>query len=328
MNLDELLQEQHTTAAPYAVVQGTVTDESGKPAQGIPVLIEARESKGKYKAVTDKNGKYTYSGLQGGEYLMAVEYKGAIGLSVSVALRIGRVAVTDFDLRSFTSDAKAADFDSLKRLLSERVESVEVSLTYMTVPSEFRKKYEKAMDAVSRKDYETAVAILKELVGKVPGEVLFWRQLGEIQFDLARYADAATAFRKGIELRPDVADYPGLLSMSLLFTGELEEARQQAEKAAALNKVAGAQAFYNLGLRLTDLGDPVKAEGAFTRATELDESHSDAFLQLGITLLSTHSDIRDARKPLQRFLQLAPGSENRAMAEELIAAIDKGPSSK
>jgi hypothetical protein len=60
----------------------------------------------------------------------------------------------------------------------------------------------------------------------------------------------------------------------------------------------------------------------------LDESHSDAFLQLGITLLSTHSDIRDARKPLQRFLQLAPGSENRAMAEELIAAIDKGPSSK
>jgi Flp pilus assembly protein TadD len=311
-----------TTVAPYAAVRGTVYDESGKPAAGIQVRIESEETKRVVKVTTDKNGKYSCIGLQTGDFLMGVVYMGEVGLPRTIHLQNGRDIVSDFDLTYFQSIGKAnTDFTGIRGLLDgPDQEEVTVKLQ-----AELRTTYDLAKDAAARGDFETAVRLLKELTEKLPNEVVFWRQLGEAYLELNRYSEAASAFRKAIELRPEVADYHGLLAVSLLFLGDIEEAERHTEKTAALDKLLGAEAYYNLGLALTDMNAVVKAEAAFSKAAELNPNHSAALYQLGLTMLSTHPNLKDAQAMLERVVKLAPDTEDAQIARDLIREINKDP---
>jgi tetratricopeptide (TPR) repeat protein len=315
--------EQRTVAAPWAQLGGTVVSENTKPAAGVTVVIRSKEANLEYKVVTDKNGQYTYIGLPAGEYLVGVLYAGKFGLPREFPLSNGDVRKENFDLRFFegVEGADKLDFEGLKAKFNSTDDPSDAA---PQLSSELQKLYDQAKDAVARGDLKAAAALLKELVEKAPGEANLWRQLGECYLEIGQLKDAAAAFRKAIELKPEVAQHYGLLALTLLFIGDVEEAVRVTEKTAALDKHAGADAYYNLGLWLTDAGAVARAEAAFTKATELDDRHSDAYFQLGITLLSTRSDLREARKPLERFLSLAPEGEDALTASALITEIDKG----
>jgi tetratricopeptide (TPR) repeat protein len=272
--------------------------------------------------ITDKNGKYTYNGLQSGHYLLGVLYLGKFGLARDTPLQNGQVITTDFDLKLFDGIAGAENLDlsALHALINSKADSEE-ALPHLS--NELQKLYQKVRDAVARGDIAAATTFLKELVEKAPGEASFWRQLGECYLETSQYNDAAAAFRKAIELRPSAAPHSGLLALTLLLIGNFDEAVTYTEKTAALDKGAGADAYYNLGLAWTDAGAVAKAEAAFSKAVELNDRHSDAYFQLGLTLLSTRADLREAKKPLERFLSLAPNSEDARTAEDLIGEIDK-----
>ncbi|HEX4997981.1 MAG TPA: tetratricopeptide repeat protein [Terriglobia bacterium] len=316
-------EELHGISAPFAILRGSVKNEAGAPAAGVVVRIESKETNRTYKVTTDKNGKYTYTGLQGGEYLLGVEYMGRLGLLTEAILKNGREASCDFELRDFNGDPNIAQsLQSLRDILAAKSEDAD---PIPDASAEVRELYARAREAATRGDFKAASVLLKELTGKVPGEALLWRRLGESYLQLSDFTNAASAFRKAMELKPLVADYPGLLALSLLFIGDFDEALRYTEITASLDKASGSEAYYNLGLALTDGGEAVKAEAAFSRALQLNENHPGALFQLGITLLSTHPDLKDAKTPLERFLSLMPEGEDALTARLLIDEINAGP---
>jgi tetratricopeptide (TPR) repeat protein len=335
-DLDELL-DPNTTLKPYATLNGIVYGEDGKPAADITVTISRQDAKGEYKINSKKDGKFTYDGLPAGEYTLGVIYNiktktskdGDAGLLRDATLKNGRIVQSDFDLKEFVSMGKPGSFDELKNRLSQQKDPEPDSRMSLEV----LELYDKARDAYEKGDYATAVAILKDLVQREPKESVLWNRLGEAYMALVKFDEASTAFRKAVELKPEVASYNGNLAISLLFLDKVDEAIVYTEKTAELSEPRGAAAYYNLGLKLTDMGETKKAEAAFEKSTKLDSSsvNADSFFELGLTLLTTHNvapyKITDAIVPLQEFQKLVSDDplrkENAQVAKELIAEISK-----
>jgi tetratricopeptide (TPR) repeat protein len=347
-DLDDLEGASHGTNKPYAEVRGTVYDEEGKGAQGIQILIQRQDSTGDFKTNTGKDGKYGYTGLNAGEYVFAVLYKGETGLwRGPVTLRNGSDVVNDFDLKLFEPMGNMDIWKKLRTGLAQ--ETQEVKNEELEFPNIYKPRYDQAMTLMAKGQFVEAKAILIELVKEDGTVVAFRYRLGEVHGYLKEFPDAVKQLEKAMELDPKEPGYPMLISYSLLFMDKLAEAEAMAKKTEEVEKsrvdeetkkaeaakkkvefvmVTSAEAYYNLGIALTDKGDAKKAEAAFRKATDLDGGHPGALYQLGITLLSTNSqDLKVARKPLQMFLSIVtrPGFDRDATEDEkkqLVENID------
>lgn len=114
-NVSSLLEDESdcdctSGPPPYSTLRGTVFDEAGKAAKGVRVRIESKASNDRFKVLTDGSGRYSYTGLKGGEYRTCVEYKGTVGLTREILLRNGYyVTFSDFDLKYFEAPASPPD---------------------------------------------------------------------------------------------------------------------------------------------------------------------------------------------------------------------------
>jgi Tfp pilus assembly protein PilF len=78
--------------------------------------------------------------------------------------------------------------------------------------------------------------------------------------------------------------------------------------------------FYNLGSMFFDQGQSAEAEDYYRRATERDPSFADAYMQLGLSMIQ-QGKMAEATPHLEKVLELAPGSENAALAQEFLALV-------
>jgi iron complex outermembrane receptor protein len=74
-------------------IKGKVTTSDGQPAEHATVRI-----KGKTAARVDKNGFFTFSGLEAGTYILSVTFTGQEPQERTVTLQAGETAVADFSL--------------------------------------------------------------------------------------------------------------------------------------------------------------------------------------------------------------------------------------
>jgi tetratricopeptide (TPR) repeat protein len=328
-DLDDIL-DANATLEPFARLKGMVWGEDGKPAANIEITIERQDSKGSFKTKSNAKGEYSYSGLAAGEYVLGVIYKGDAGLLREAVLRNGRTLESIFDLKDWSPMGKAG-FDKDKLLTQNDGEpGLDGKITL-----EDQEKFDKAKDLMAAGDYQGALLILKQLTEKYPKEAVFWGRLGEALLMLRKYDESVVAYRTAVELKPDITNYNGQLAMALLFAGKIDEAIVYTEKTASLDPVRGAQAYYNLGLALTDKGDGQKAEAAFEKSTKLDGNFAESYYQLGLTFLTTHTipplKITDAIEPLEKYRSLSKGSEEKEVQQNvstaalLIAEISKPP---
>jgi tetratricopeptide (TPR) repeat protein len=288
-----------------ADVMGTIYDEGGKPAPGIPIILKRLDSQGDYKFSSNNNGVYAYSAIPPGNYIMVVLKNGEIGLGRSLPLKADRVTRVDFFLKEFKAMGIASLVAARTSLAEVYRESPE-----RNIPNPYKWRYEEALALADQGRLVQARDALKTLAQEDGNVVAFRYRLGQMHYALYEYFDAGEQFRKAMELAPEVAAYPALVShCQLLSYRNFNQAASMAEKAATLDRSVGSAAFYNLGLALTDRGDMLGAEAAFRRATELSDRLSEAFFQLGRALVSTRpNDIKAARDALETFLKLVDAS--------------------
>ena len=82
----------------------------------------------------------------------------------------------------------------------------------------------------------------------------------------------------------------------------------------------GGDAYYNLGVLLTNTGRMADAAGAYQRAVELDPMNAEAYYQMGIAYFGTTTTIPDSIPAFERYLELAPDGPNADAASGLLAA--------
>jgi choline-sulfatase len=101
--------------------------------------------------------------------------------------------------------------------------------------------YRTAMTEVAARQWTAALDRLRTIVRSAPGLVDVWAELATISERAGRYDIAVEAYRRVIALEPDGVNGRIALAGALLRARKFDEARQQAEQAAAVADIAGTQ---------------------------------------------------------------------------------------
>ncbi len=229
------------------VMQGTVTDDAGKPLEGATVRLRDLERGRETSFKSDKNGRFYRRGLQAVEYEMVVEKDGYHPVKDKVKLVAGTDRRFDFKLVKAAPEgaeefgkgvaafnkgdnaAAAQAFEAAVRKAPDLPEvRVNLALAYLRLA--------RTADAVAQ--LETAAAL-----GPNDARVQF--QLGGAYVEMQALDKAAAAFEAGLAKQPDLGDplaYEAAVTLGAVYfaKGQNDTATAQFEKALASRPGAAA----------------------------------------------------------------------------------------
>jgi tetratricopeptide (TPR) repeat protein len=124
--------------------------------------------------------------------------------------------------------------------------------------------------------------------------------LGRLLSELQEWKEAEAAYRKALELQPQLDLAAVGLSISLLNQGEHQEALAQLNR--FVDSSENALVHFFRGEALEQLGRNSEAIAAFQKAASLDSRYEEAFYRLGLLLKTT--DSLAAREALKRAIDI------------------------
>jgi len=276
-------------------IQGTVTDDGGKPLEG--VLLKLHDpSKGRdFTAKTDKNGKYYKRGVMGATYDLVVELAGYKSITDRMRVAAGGEHRYDFRLakgapegakefaQGYEASAKgdnaaAATFFEAALVKAPELPEIHVNLAI-------------AYLRLGRKP--EAVTQLQEAVKLAPDQPRILFQLGGAYVEMKDFDKAMGAFEQGLAKQPDLKKDELALEGTITL-GAVYFAKGAIDKAIATFEMALA----------AKPGAPVPMLG------------------LGKAYLS-NGDSEKALQEFQQVVAIAPGTAEAKQAEAFIAGLKK-----
>ena len=184
-----------------------------------------------------------------------------------------------FGLASFDKDAMERTPTELVRAAPDRWkgffddDALQANLT--ALPEEVRQRVGQAQNAYRTGDFPYAVRALFEALEAEPDLPPAWILLGTTYFRLRRYADAAHAFERFLEVAPGQAWRTQGLAHCYYSLGRWEEAAGHYE--LVLQRVPDSvEAVRGLALARLRMGEEEEALALFDRVLELDPVHAGA----------------------------------------------------
>jgi tetratricopeptide (TPR) repeat protein len=132
----------------------------------------------------------------------------------------------------------------------------------------------------AQEKYGEAAAAYRKALDLKPDFAEAYSNLGCALDDLRKYADAEVALRKAIELKPDLA--PAHMNLGVALQGQKRYGEAEAAYRTAISLKPGwAEAYSNLGNTLRRQGRRDEGEAAYRKATDLKPDLAVAHLNLG-----------------------------------------------
>lgn len=164
--------------------------------------------------------------------------------------------------------------------------------------------YEKAVEALNRRQWQTAWAMACKLLGSVPdhGGVNFVAGISALE--IGHMQAALVHLRRATQLSPHRADYAAQLARLLVSLRAFAEAHQYADMATALQS-GDAVTADTLGVVYSRLNEHAKALVSFEAATARQPRNA-AFQYNHATSLLFFGRLEEAEEKYQRCLDLSP----------------------
>ncbi|HJY87753.1 MAG TPA: tetratricopeptide repeat protein [Candidatus Acidoferrales bacterium] len=294
--------------APEAAAQslgtltGEVRDLEGKPFADVTLIIKNSEMGQTFETKTDKSGKYFQSGLRGGIYIVTVKVKDQVVYETNTRVSSGEEAKLNFNFKELSQKQGAAaieaqkkqeeekkKFENLKGHFDSGVAALEQAKTLRAeaqrTPAGQRGPLQQKLNDL----YGTAINELqsaeKAAGEKDPNRHIVLAKLGESYEMSGRFEEAAAAYQKAIELKPDQAGYYNNLGNALAKLGKIDEAQAAYQKSVSLDPANAASAWRNLGIVLYNAGKSKEAVEPLRKATELDPKNAQGWYLLGAALV-------------------------------------------
>jgi tetratricopeptide (TPR) repeat protein len=276
-------------------ITGTVVDPSGAPVAGAKISITSPEFKYFQEKTTDAKGKFTLIILDATrKYTIKIQKDGFTPSESPLEVKLNENSRVTFTLgKTVANDAKAAP---------EAVSGTNQAITV----------YNEGVVAFQKNDNATAVAKFQQAAELDPKNATIEAALAEVYLAQSKYAEAATAADKFLELDPgkprglkDRYDaYKGLLSEARAAknAARIEEysAKTKQALAALATAVPGretAARIFNEGAEASREKRMADAEASFKQALQVDPTLEPAYSAL--------SDIYISRKAYIDSLALA-----------------------
>lgn len=298
-------------------ISGTVFNEQRIPISNIFVELQDDFYRSINRAQTTGSGRYTFSGMRSGRYVIRVIASQLGYEPQTVEVEVVNFGSTDPSGRSITSnDNVYQDIYLRTRKNSPGVQQVTGVIFAQEVPPNAQLNYEKAVSLLEQKNEVEGIKLLQQAVDTFPNYFLALNRLGYEYFKQENFTKASENLARAADVN-SIEPTIYLLSYSLYLGKNYVVAAKVSNSAVKIHN-SSSRLYTILGgsLRLTkNFG---KAEDALKKAQTLDEKYPEAHWQLALLYGNNLNKFGEAAKELEQFLKLQPGSKDVEKIKKLI----------
>lgn len=303
------LEAQTGAAKGKGRVRGKVTDAQGKGIPGATVRFASSELKTSFEIKTDEKGEWVVNGIAGGGWDLDFEAEGfetrriTVGIQtlsfnkpieISLQKAAGKTAPST-SVTSGTPSPASAQADPAKLLVQEG-----------TVLADEKK-------------YAEAIAKYEEAVKLNPAMYLLHGEIGNFYLQMNQPDKAIESYKKVLEKEPANQSARLAVVSALLEKKDLAEAKKMLE-GLDLNTITNPNTIYEIGVRFYNAQETQEAIKYWEKAVTMDPKMVDAYVQLGAAYVSVGQNDK-AKQMLQKAIELAPGTDNAKMAQEMLDSL-------
>jgi tetratricopeptide (TPR) repeat protein len=341
-------------------VKGECKDAQGNPVADAIVVYVNLDNGQKYTLKTNKKGEYFSLGLTAGKYNVSL-YKNADDMKANKPLDFVKGFPVSLDENTLNFNQKEQQEkqakgegltpEQLKAMQEAQAKQQKETSTVKTLQG----KLDAANQAITAKDYDTAIAALTEANQLDATRDVLWYRLGDAyrlsaasQTDKAekqkRYESAVEAYNKAIQLKQDgiqngkekdtakanqqLAGFYINMADAYAKDQKVDDAVKSYEAAVKADPAQAGAAYFNIGAVYTNAGRVDDANTAFDKAIAADPNRADAYYQKGVNLLGKATLKGDktiappgTAEAFQKYLEIAPDGPNAQSAKDLLTSI-------
>ena len=273
-----------TAQSEETVLEGTVRNAAGEPAEGASVVLAAKNGGEPVKVKTGVRGEFRFVVAQPGAYLLRAEKAGAeSGVGLSIELVAGEKKRVALVLAKRATDASAAGIefaDNPSFTVAGVNDGTDVGghgsdTTRRTSESLARETVALKTGAPRSGVAAKGEAELRAALAKNPGSFAANRELGLFCLAAKNYREAIRLLETAGRLRPEDAKNAYDLGFAYAASGELAEAKVRAQK--LLTSGNSGDAHRLLGEIAERSGDPVGGVREYELAVQAEPSEQNYF---------------------------------------------------
>ena len=269
----------------WALVNGTIKSEDGKPIKEARVILIFSEDGTKYELTTDKKGRWRKANIRPGTWTIGIIAEGYEPQNLSVQLSaIKRNPPIDVRL-SRIPESPLSKGDALYK----------------------QRKYTEAL-----KEYQRVLEENQDICQAYDKIGLCYYRLNDLE-------NAIEAFKLMLDKEPQSRDT--LINLSAIYfeKGDLEEGMKYFKRLDE-KSLEDPSIFYNIGILLFKNNQIIMAIDYLKKCLTLDPNYVKGYYQLALANLNK-GDLEEAKKNFQKVIELEPESEKADLAKKMLENI-------
>jgi len=307
---------QHRGSSLPAEVHGQVRiAKGGTPAQNVLVSLESFSGSLIGQVMTDRTGKFRFSGLIPDQYTVTVHAPGFIDIQQSVDLKTN---ATDYVYLQIVPDKSSTTAPTTKL----NTALIDAKVFDTKVPAAARKEFDLGREALlNSKEIKKSVSHLEKATSIYPDFLEAHLLLGTAYMDAQQLDKAEHALRRVLEIKPDTTSALFALGEAYRQQKRYAEAEKFLQEGLKLDAHSW-QGRYMLGRIYFEKGEIAKAGQQVGRAIQLKTDFADAHLLAGNILLRARQP-ENAVAEFEEYLRLAPQGEFSQQSREIVQKLKR-----
>ena len=290
-------------------IEGSVKSTKGQSIPGATIKLRWTQSgKGGTEITADKNGKFAYFGLAGGNWDVDFEAPGYQTKQITVPVQ---------ELsRNPSIDVQLEPVEPPKETPGASHEELQVG--GQKISKETADAIEAGNAALAAKNWPTARESYQKALQEMPDYAPLYMSIAKTYAGEENTAEALNWARKAADKNPaDGAAWKTIAELEL-SRGNLDAGRE------ALSKVPADQAsdtsYLNLGILLYNKKQNAAAEESFGKALEISPDLADAYYYRGLVRMQIKKNA-EAKADFKKYLELAPNGGDADTVKELLKSL-------
>ncbi len=266
-------------------VEGVVKSADGKLIQGAKITLISKKDGQTHKLTTDRKGRWRKARIRPGLWIVEVRAEGYTGKSITVQVYP----------------------------YGENIPIIAI------LPPIQEPLLNRGDELYQQEKYTEALQEYQRVLTENPKLYLVYERIGLCYSKLDDLDKAIKAFKSMLAKEPQSRET--LINLSVIYfqKGEVEEGMKYFDQLDEKN-LKGPDVFYNIGILLFKKRKIDMAIDYFNQCITLDPNYVDGYYQLALAYLNK-ANMQEAKKNLEKVIELAPDSEKAALAKKTLESI-------
>jgi len=256
-------------------LRGKVTDEAGKPLEGVKVKLYSLKGQSGFELTTNAGGEWIANYIRGGGWNLDFEKLG-------------------FEPRHISTSIPEATNNPPIEIKLKKMEG-------LLITDELKAALKAGNQLFEDKKFEEAVKAYEDILAKNPEAYILNKNIGNCYFELQQYDKAEAAYRLVLDKDPASADIQLLIGNCYANRGETDKAMEWYNK-IEFEKITDPTVLYNIGTGFTKQSKFEDALRYYKRSVEIQKDFLDGLYQLGLTYIALARNA-EAVPPFEEYLK-------------------------